>query len=187
MSDNFDKEIEEIIRIVNIDHTKPAANKPQPYSPQGTSRHSQRGKASQHSPCENERPRRIAKRRKQRVIRGKWIIIGCVFAVLVLIIVLICKGCTGGKDTDTDLVGIWHYDQYTEYEFDSNGNGCMCLDGDNHYEFTYKTEGDTLYLDFALDYVTDCQYTYTVDGDKLTLVGGEGTAELGKVYELTKE
>lgn len=36
------------------------------------------------------------------------------------------------------------------------------------------------------NYVTDCQYTYTVDGDNLTLVGGKGTAEVGKVYELTR-
>ena len=57
--------------------------------------------------------------------------------------------------------------------------------GSNHFEFTYKAEDGTLYLDFALDYVTDCQYTYTVDGNKLTLIGGKGTAEVGKVYELT--
>lgn len=107
-------------------------------------------------------------------------------AVLVLVIVLICKGCAGGNNDNADLSGVWHYDQYTEYEFDGKGKGCMCLDNNNHFEFTYKAEVGTLYLDFALDYVTDCQYTYTVDGDELTLVGGEGTAEVGKVYELTK-
>lgn len=42
-------------------------------------------------------------------------------------------------------------------------------------------------VQFKLDYVTDCEYTYTVDGDKLTLVGGNGTVEPGKVYELTKQ
>ena len=62
--------------------------------------------------------------------------------------------------------------------------GCMCLDGSNHFEFTYKAEDGTLYLDFALDYVTDCQYTYTVDGDKLTLIGGKGT--VGGTYTLTR-
>ena len=100
---------------------------------------------------------------------------------------MICKGCAGENDTNTALVGVWHYDQYTEYEFDGEGNGCMCLDGNNHFLFTYKAENGILSLDFALDYVTDCQYTYTVDGNKLTLVGGEGTAEVGKVYELTKK
>ena len=69
----------------------------------------------------------------------------------------------------------------------SKGNGCMCIDKTNHYEFTYDIDGDTLKVDYALDYVTDCEYAFTVEQDKLTLVGGNGTAEPGKVYELTKQ
>ena len=107
--------------------------------------------------------------------------------IVILIVVLICKGCAGGKKDLSVLQGTWYYDQYTEYEFDGKGNGCMCIDKTNHYEFTYDIDGDTLKVDYALDYVTDCEYTYTVDGDKLTLVGGNGTAERGKVYELTKQ
>ena len=61
----------------------------------------------------------------------------------------------------------------------------MCIDKTNHYEFTYDIDGDTLKVDYALDYVTDCEYAFTVEQDKLTLVGGNGTAEPGKVYELT--
>ncbi len=124
---------------------------------------------------------------KKRKARRRKIAVASVFALVVsvLIIVLICKGCADKNHDNADLSGVWHYDQYTEYEFDGEGKGCMCLDGSNHFEFTYKAEDGTLYLDFALDYVTDCQYTYTVDGDKLTLIGGEGTAEVGKVYELT--
>ena len=60
-------------------------------------------------------------------------------------------------------------------------------DETNHYEFTYDIDGDTLKVDYALDYVTDCEYAFTVERDKLTLVGGNGTAEPGKVYELTKQ
>ena len=107
-------------------------------------------------------------------------------ALVIFVVILLFKGCGNNKNANAELAGAWHYDQYTEYEFDGEGNGCMCLDGNNHFEFTYKAEDGVLCLDFALDYVTDCQYTYTVDGDKLTLVGGEGTAEVGKVYELTK-
>ena len=180
MSDNFDKELEEIIQIVNSDHTKPDEHRQQP------PRHSKSNKTVRQSSSEKERLCRINKRKKQRRIR-KWTVLGCIIAVLVLLVLLICKGCAGENDTGVTLVGVWYYDQYTEYEFDGEGNGCMCLDGNNHFEFTYKVENGALYLDFALDYVTDCQYTYTVDGNKLTLVGGEGTAEVGKVYELTKK
>lgn len=182
MSDNLDKELEEIMRIVNIDHTKPAVNTPQR---QRMPQHSQKRQASRYSSSDNGRNRKAIKRRKQRKIR-RWIITSCVIAVFALLVVLICKGCAGDTDATADLIGVWHYDQYTEYEFDGEGNGCMCLDGNNHFKFTYKTEGGTLYLDFVLDYVTDCQYTYTVDDDKLTLVGGEGTAVVGKIYSLTK-
>ena len=107
--------------------------------------------------------------------------------IVILIVVLICKGCAGGKKDLSVLQGTWYYDQYTEYEFDGKGNGCMCIDKTNHYEFTYDIDGDTLKVDYALDYVTDCEYTFTVEQDKLTLVGGNGTAEPGKVYELTKQ
>ena len=130
-------------------------------------------------------PKRMSAKKRKARQRKIAVVSALALAVLVLIIVLICRGCAGGNYDNADLSGVWHYDQYTEYEFDGEGKGCMCLDGTNHFEFTYKAEDGTLYLDFALDYVTDCQYTYTVDGDNLTLVGGKGTAEVGKVYELT--
>ena len=125
----------------------------------------------------------IKRRKRQRAV------IVSLFALLIviLIVVLICKGCAGGKKDLSVLQGTWYYDQYTEYEFDGKGNGCMCIDKTNHYEFTYDIDGDTLKVDYALDYVTDCEYTYTVDGEKLTLLGGNGTAEPGKAYELTKQ
>ena len=106
-------------------------------------------------------------------------------AALVISSVPLFQGCSNNKK-NTELVGVWRYDEYTEYEFSQGDNGCLCLDGNTHYEFTYSINDDDLYIDFALDYVTDCRYTYSVDGNKLTLVGGEGTAEVGKTYELTK-
>ena len=125
----------------------------------------------------------IKRRKRQRTVIAS--LLALIF--IVIFIVLICKGCAGGKKDLSVLQGTWHYDQYTEYEFDGKGNGCMCIDKTNHYEFTYDIDGDTLKVDYALDYVTDCEYTYTVDGEKLTLVGGNGTAEPGKAYELTKQ
>lgn len=132
-------------------------------------------------------PRHTNKKRRRNHRRKLILISALVLALVIFMVILLFKGCSNDQYTNAELTGVWYYDQYTEYEFDSEGNGCMCLDGNNHFEFTYKTEDDTLYFDFVLDYVTDCQYTYTVDGDKLILVGGEGTAEVGKVYELIKK
>lgn len=128
--------------------------------------------------------RRKARKRKVRQ-RGIVIVSAIVLALLILVIAMIGKGCSN-NNANTELVGVWQYDQYTEYEFKDSNSGCMCLDDNTHYEFTYSVKDNVLHLDFALDYVTDCQYTYTQEGDKLTLVGGEGTAEVGKAYELTK-
>lgn len=125
----------------------------------------------------------IKRRKMQRTVIAS--LLALIF--IVIFIVLICKGCAGGKKDLSVLQGTWYYDQYTEYEFDGKGNGCMCIDKTNHYEFTYDIDGDTLKVDYALDYVTDCEYAFTVEQDKLTLVGGNGTAEPGKVYELTKQ
>ena len=125
----------------------------------------------------------IKRRKRQRTVIAS--LLALIF--IVIFIVLICKGCAGGKKDLSVLQGTWYYDQYTEYEFDGKGNGCMCIDKTNHYEFTYDIDGDTLKVDYALDYVTDCEYTYTVDCEKLTLLGGNGTAEPGKAYELTKQ
>ena len=132
-------------------------------------------------------PRHSNKKRRRNHRRKTMLISALVLALVIFVVILLFKGCGNDKNSNSELAGVWYYDQYTEYEFDDDGNGCMCLDGNNHFEFTYKAKNGVLYLDFALDYVTDCQYTYTVDGDKLTLVGGEGTAEVGKVYELTKK
>lgn len=128
--------------------------------------------------------RRKARKRRAHQ-RGVIIISAIVLALLILVIVLICKGCSN-SDVNTELVGVWKYDQYTEYEFRDANNGCMCLDDNTHYEFTYSIKDNVLHIDFALDYVTDCQYAYSLNSDNLTLVGGNGTAEVGKVYELTK-
>ena len=52
------------------------------------------------------------------------------------------------------------------------------------YDFTYTIDGNKLIIDYLNESVHDSTYEFTVDGDTLTLVGGEGT--IGGTYELTK-
>lgn len=129
--------------------------------------------------------RQVSKKRKQRQ-RITVSISALVVVLLIIIIAVICKSCSGNKDNLAILQGVWHYDQYTEYEFDGKGNGCMCIEETNHYEFTYTIDGDTLKIDFALDFVTDCEYGFTLENNKLTLVGGKGTANIGQEYILER-
>lgn len=140
----------------------------------------------------SSRPGRyLSQRRKTaKIRRQKKRLIAAVSApaavLLILLVVLICKNGSG-KNNPAVLQGVWHYDQYTEYEFDGKGNGCMRLDKNSCFDFSYRVDGKTVQLDFALDYVTDCEYTFQVNGNQLTLMGGNGTAEPGETYALIKQ
>ena len=174
-----DKEYEEYFKIFEQKSTRQARQNT--VTPRPTAQNRTQPRPGQQIPRKRQSPRK--RRQKKRRIA----IISSLAAILLIVcIVLICKSCTGNHDLAA-LQGAWHYNEYTEYEFDGKGNGCMCLDEENHFEFTYSVDGDTVKLDFVLDYVTDCEYTFTVDSDSLTFVGGNGTAEPGKVYELTKQ
>ena len=99
---------------------------------------------------------------------------------------LICKAYS--KDSQPPIKGTYLYGDSTEYQFDGKQNGCMCVfvDGEEyHFDYTYKTEDKRLYIDFENEAVTDITYEYSLDGDKLTLIGKEGSA--GGSYELIKK
>lgn len=123
------------------------------------------------------------KRKRTKHTRMTIAIVAIGLALLILICIFVFRGCNA---KNTELVGTWRYDEYTEYVFTDSSKGYMRLEGNVAYEFNYSIRENVLYLDFMLDYVTDCQYAYSLDGHKLTFVGGTGTAEIGKVYELTK-
>lgn len=132
----------------------------------------------------NSKSRKAGKyrQRKNMIVSGSVLVL----IILITVIAVLCKSCFGAGNDLSVLQGTWYYDQYTEYEFDGNGGGCMCIDGTAHYEFTYTIKGDTLKIDFVLDYVTDCEYGFVLKNDKLTLVGGTGTANPGQVYTLER-
>ena len=76
------------------------------------------------------------------------------------------------------------FDGTTAYEFSGDGNGVLLLPNVT-YDFTYEIKKDQISIDYENESVRDGTYTFRVEEDKLTLIGGEGTAEVGKVYELT--
>ena len=128
---------------------------------------------------ETERLRR-RKKRQQRLMIQRGIVGLVALGILILIIVLICKGCSGGSDV---LAGKWDVDGTTFYEFDGDGKGALILPSKT-YDFTYKIDNDQIHIDYENESVHDGSYTFKIDGNKLTLVGGEGT--IGGTYEVTK-
>ena len=122
------------------------------------------------------------KQRKQKIIAVNLAII-MVIIILISIFLIKTNGSTNDNEASDNIKGTWVYNQYVQYEFNGHGNGCMCLE-DTHYEYTYEINKDTLSIDFDNEAVHDCVYKFTVEGDNLTIVGGEGTT--GGTYTLSK-
>lgn len=86
-------------------------------------------------------------------------------------------------EEEPDLTGIWTLDGVTSYQFDEDGDGALLLP-EKKYGFTYKLDGDQLFIDFASKRASDGTYTVTLEGDRLILEGGEGT--IGATFEFEK-
>lgn len=114
------------------------------------------------------------KRRKRR--RGVWVL-ALELGAAALLIGLLCRQ---GRDR---LSGVWDCDGYTAYRFDGRGSGALRLSA-AQYEFTYRIDGDRLFIDFADEAARDGAYTFRVEGDRLHLRGGEGT--IGGNFELRR-
>lgn len=88
--------------------------------------------------------------------------------------------CWQGRDV---LSGVWDCDGYTAYRFDGRGRGAL-LRSNSEYEFTYRLEGDQLFIDYADEAARDGAYTSRAERDGLHMTGGEGT--IGGNFELRR-
>lgn len=102
---------------------------------------------------------------------------------IVLIVVIVMLFILWRNSSENELMGVWRYDQYTQYEFSNDGHGCLCVD-DVHYQYSYSVSGKTIKLDFTDDVVRDCEYSFSVEDEALVLIGGEGTDK--GTYKLVK-
>lgn len=126
---------------------------------------------------------RMAQRNKKKQKQRRMLFGGAaaVLIVIVVVIVLIVKGCSGRTDV---LAGTWDFDGTTTYSFDGEGSGAMVLPSIS-YDFTYTIDGNKLVIDYINESVHDSPYEFAVDGDILTMVGGEGT--VSGTYKLTRQ
>lgn len=117
---------------------------------------------------------KMLSRRKKQIL---------VVVLIIMIAIVISLFTILKKSRNRELLGVWQYNQYTEYEFSEKGRGCLCVD-DVHYDYKYNISGRTIRLDFADNIVRDCEYTFSIKGNVLTLVGGAGTDK--GTYKLNK-
>lgn len=119
------------------------------------------------------------KPRKRRRKLRPWIWIAAIAGVILLTVILLLTCFRTDK-----LKGTWRYDEVTAYRFDGKGNGTLVLP-DKEYPFSYKLTGGKLSIDFESEAARDSTYDCSVDGNQLTLVGGEGAASGS--YTMTRE
>lgn len=166
MRDALEEELDEIKRLIDRDYTR---------------QESVRRKSTVQASPRRSSAKAVAQRKKSRLL-----CILCIMVMLAFCVGFLWLKNADGRHVENDLLGTWQYDEYTAYIFEENGTGYLQLDGDDRFLFSYVAKDGTLDLSFELEYVNDCQYSYTVTDKHLTLIGGEGTAEIGKAYDLIK-
>lgn len=121
--------------------------------------------------------------------RKRWILGACGAVIIAGAAGLFCwlgplsGGAVPESGTGEMLTGSWSYGAYTRYTFDPDGTGSMWLE-EMEFPYQYRLEGDQLYLDFESNKLMDAAYTCTMEGDTLTIQGGQGTT--GGTYELSR-
>ena len=113
-----------------------------------------------------------------------------IFLILIIVAIIIGikiinkSASTDVENTDSTIIGTFSYEDGTKFKFDKNGKGAMYV-GKDKFDYSYKTEGSKLMIDFVDEKVHDATYSYQIENDTLKLVGEDGTA--GGEYTLKKE
>jgi hypothetical protein len=135
-------------------------------------------KRTQENPAPAQTGTRKRKRKNHARKNTKRMLLGAICAAAVLVVVLLLILLF--RDP---LVGKWDMDEVTSYTFNANGTGALILPSAT-YEFTYTTEENQLHIDFAYEGAKDASYSFSIEGKRLTLEGGNNTTQ--GIFELTR-
>ncbi len=131
---------------------------------------------------ERQMQKRISRSKQhQRHLRNQRLAL--IAFLLVMIIAAVVLLVWGLSASTSPIKGAWTYKSDVILHFDGSDSGALYLD-DLMYPFTYRVEDDLVSLCFENAYITDAVYSFTVEEDRLTLIGGDGTT--GGVYTLSK-
>ena len=121
--------------------------------------------------------------RKNRLKKQRILIISVLAVLTAVLAIMSFTGKDAGPQAK-ELKGTWVFSENTSYSFNGRGKGTLYLT-DLKFEFTYRAGDGKLSIDFTDDTLQDCAYSITINGDILTLTGGEGTS--GGEYVLTRK
>ena len=72
------------------------------------------------------------------------------------------------------IIGIWTTDGVTVYEFNVDGKGTLKLPL-SEYEFTYKIEGNDIFIDYENEKSIDSSYEFSFENENMVLKGINNT------------
>ena len=114
-----------------------------------------------------------------------------IFLILIIVSIIIIgikiinkSASTDVENADSTIIGTFSYEDGTKFKFEKDGKGAMYIEKDK-FDYSYKTEGNKLIIDFVDEKVHDATYSYQIENDTLKLVGEDGPA--GGEYTLKKE
>ena len=134
--------------------------------------------------------RRKLRREKQKRRRTLFLTACGLVAVLLIVgIVLLCRGCgrTEGSPHDESIYGSFAMsDRNCVYTFREDGSGELRLSG-APYKFRFTLSGRTLSIDFEAEALADCEYEVAYTDTGLELTAGKGTATQGEKFTLKRQ
>ncbi len=88
------------------------------------------------------------------------------------------------EEEEPDLAGTWTVDGVTTYQYGEDGSGALLLP-EHDYPFVYTAEGGELKLEFESARIGEAVFSFTLEGDILTLIKEEEARKAEFVLERT--
>lgn len=121
------------------------------------------------------------RKKKNKLLLVVCMVVAVILFVLVVVFIVKFKGDFNKQNSQSEyiqeektLIGVWTTDGVTVYEFEENGNGTLKLPL-SEYKFTYKIEGNNLFINFESKETRDSNYEYFFEKENLILKGIKGT------------
>lgn len=127
---------------------------------------------------------KLKSRKASRKKKEKKIILFLFFIVVIVLItcLIVFIPKLTGNSVGKKLIGTWTTDGITIYEFKTDGIGALKLPL-SEYEFSYKIEGNNLFIDYKNEKSIDSSYEISFENKKLILKGINKTSG---TYTFTK-
>lgn len=122
----------------------------------------------------NDNTERKNRRKKRNILLVICMVITVILFILVILNVNKQNIQSENIQEENTLIGLWTTDGVTVYDFEENGNGVLKLPL-TEYKFTYKIEGNKLFINFDSKETRDSNYEYFFEEEKLILKGIKGT------------